>query len=221
MIAWLPVKPFGVFWYFYTLSQLYLVFSAQRVHAIPPKRMLPLLLVVGLISTNWIPASIWFHFRSLCYYSFFFYLGILLCDRGEYWIFKKEAVWTAATAAFILCVLYWSPDHTINNIPTVNMFVGIGFTMLLFWGFRRFSVIGNCAVLQYIGRHTLEIYLFHTYFTSGFRQIDRLLKLDNVYLSIIINSSIGLVASICIAWVLKKLKLSTLVLKPMALFNSK
>lgn len=221
MIAWLPVKPFGVFWYFYTLSQLYLIFGMQRVNSSSPKLMLPLLCAISLIGTNWIPASIWFHFRSLCYYMVFFYLGILLCSQQEYWMFKKEIIYFAAAAAFALCILHWSPDYTINQIPTINFIVAFGFSMLLFWMFRKFSALGNCMVLECIGKHTLEIYLFHTYFTSGFRQIDRIFEIENVYISIFINSAIGIIAPICIVQMLKKMKLAELVLKPLSFLKSK
>lgn len=221
MIAWLPVKPFGVFWYFYTLSQLYVIFSIRRIYSLPSKWMLLLLTVISLIGTNWISASIWFHFRSLCYYMFFFYLGILLCTRREYWIFKKEIIWLAAAAAFVLCILYWLPECTINNIPTVNFIVAFGFSMLIFVAFRKYSVLGNCKILKHMGNHTLEIYLFHTYFTSGFRQIDRIFRIENVYLSIFINSIIGVLAPVCIVQVLNRMKLAELVLKPASFLRKK
>lgn len=183
--------------------------------------MLPLLFVISLIGTNWVPASIWFHLRSLCYYMFFFYLGILLCAQKEYWIFKKEVIWLAAAAAFILCILYWSPEYMISHIPTINFIVAFGFSMLLFWAFRQFPVLGNCMVLEYMGKHTLEIYLFHTYFTSGFRLADRFLKLENEYLSIFLNSVTGVIMPIIIAFLLQKINLIDLCLRPASYVRKK
>lgn len=221
VIAWLPVKPYGVYWYFYTLSQLYLIFSVQCVHNLSYKYMLPLLLTISLIGTNWVPASIWFHFRSLCYYSFFFYLGILMAEKETHWIFSKKFVWAEFAIAIITCILHWSPNRTVDNIPTVNLIVGIGFSLFLFWLFHTFSIIGNCRVLRYMGRHSLEIYLFHTYFTSGFRQVDHFFNIDNVYISILLNMFVGILAPVLISAILKRLKLSTLFLQPVKLIKIK
>ena len=69
------------------------------------------------------------------------------------------------------------------------------------------------GIAEYLGRHTLEIYLFHVYCTAGLRWLVMRVAAP-IIVSIFGLSLLGIVVPICFSLLLKKLVLYDLAFKP-------
>ena len=210
----LPVKPYDLYWYLYTLILLYLIFSLDKIRMLPPKILLPAFTAVNLIGGRLIPGDVWFQLRSVCYYLIFFYMGILLRKYKDSKFFSVRPILIFGAVAGVFCVLFWNSKDHINSIWGVNLAVGMGLSLLLLFLFENFPVLGNCRLLQLYGKHALEVYLFHSYFVSILRTLDRRFGFGNVYIATVLCFVIPSACVLCFAVVCEKLKLSGLLFRP-------
>lgn len=115
-------------------------------------------------------------------YLILFYLGMLSAKHD---VFKKRGVkkllviWLIAVVAFVfwikfLCINYYSIDKYLpygdgTNPPSISLFVMTMMVVLFCYGFFSFCeeifVLKKVTTLtNYIGRHTLFVFLFHKLF---------------------------------------------------------
>ncbi len=111
-----------------------------------------------------------------------------------------------------------------NNIPVLFSFVTqfcmtfclvnafmIGGSILSMW-FQEGSAVSSLLVI--LGRHSLEIYLFHVYLTSGLRPMIRFLHISTYSVAFIFVFLSGIIVPIIISEILRKIGLWNLIFKP-------
>lgn len=216
----LPVQPNDLNWYLYVLVELYLIFSLRPIREISEKILAPLLLIAALLTKHMSSIYSWFQLGPLLYYAPFFYIGMLLCQKKDIAPLQKAVIAAAGSVACVLCLCSCMQGWAFDEKPYAKLFVGMALSLLLFLLFANSHRIGNQRWLSFIGKHSLEIYLFHVYFTAGFRVVDRHLNFQNVYLSVFCNLVLSTGIPLCAGCVCKRLGLYTFFFQPMTFIRS-
>ena len=199
----IPIKPFELYWYLYIVILYYLVFSCTFVNRQNEYAIIILTIAMAVIS-YWVPETWLFGIKNFLYFIPYFHLGCVISRHVEMQN-KKALVFALVPILVLFFTIFWNNEKQINSIRFVNLIVGIGMTICLFGAFKQYRFLGDNKILSSIGRYSLEIYLFHTYFVTFCRTVFNKLRIDNSLMIIVISTSIGVVAPIVIACISKKI----------------
>ena len=106
----------------------------------------------------------------------------------------KVATMFMATAAFF----YWF-RHTRYWYGNWRFGIALSTCWIFLWVFRRCRPLAENRLLQLLGKHCLELYLLHTFFTAGLRSLLPLLGLQTAWPSVIVNFLLSTGISLALA----------------------
>ena len=209
-------KPIYPYWYLYVLVLFYLLLNIGRVRKCG-LLIIPFLLMISSVS-RYVNTHDWFQVQHLLFYAVFFYSGFLWMGREvEYsmWQIIISIILTASSVA--LLVAFWNQNEFICNIPIVSTIVAAGVSISIIKIFKNIKPLSKSRSLNYIGRHSLEIYVIHCFFTAANRVVLVKLGINNVYCSIAINTVISTVIPLIFAYTVGKTGLYDLFFRPINL----
>ena len=153
----------------------------------------------------------------------FFSMGMVICKRG---MIHTHIVLRLFEGIIGLIVVFISSVMRYTSIPRIIVFLAGGMVAdFVFWVYKQlekpFDEGGKAIlvnVLCCLGRHSLEIYLLHVYFTSGFRIIVSRL-FNNSVIAFGLAVIIGIVCPLGISFVLQKLHLWSVFFEPVSILK--
>lgn len=206
------IKPIYPYWYLYILIFLYLIFANNFLHEVNTLCLLLVFAVLAALSQMF--SFPYFEINKLLYYSFFFYVGIIL-KNTDVMIFKmKILIIFLFCISVILCIVLWNSEKYICNYLGVSIVIALGISLMLWLLFKTTELLGGNRFLQTVGKYSLEIYVIHCVFTAGFRTLFPKIGIDNIYLSFVLNGVISTSIPIVFSVLCKKLNIHGLLFKP-------
>ena len=151
----------------------------------------------------------------------FFSLSMLICKIGMKHLPLQLRFIEGTLGLIVVCIgtMIWT------SIPRIIIFIAGGsIADFLFWFFRETFGTGDARkvnVLSYLGRHSLEIYLLHVYFTSGFRLVIRWTHINNAFAAFMIATIIGIVGPLMFSYCLQKTHLWSIFFNPAVFLKKK
>ncbi len=211
-------RPIQLFWFLYVLILLLLIFSVDRIRTLPS----PVLLLCSFalsILTGFLAFPSIFCIRQLCYHAVFFVFGMvaarLLAGKRE---IPKGLLGICGILAAVLIAVFFRPERYLNTIPVVNTLTAISVTLLLVALFRSIPrLAGNCF-LTFCGRHSLSIFLLHSFFVTAFRSLVVRNGDLHVVLAVVLNLILGISFSLLAERILKKTPLHRFFFAPADFF---
>ena len=187
------LEPLGNFWYVYVLFIIYVIAAVTQLPRWPGYWLLlpgAAAVIVADLHLDWSELTLY----RLIYHFFFFALGSMLERRKE--LLKSQklagvAVMCISVAAYFLFVWY-----IYRFYANWRVLIAVSTCYLLLWIFRRYPRISGNRYLQICGKHCLELYLLHTFFTAGFRNLLPLLGVTSPWLSVFLNFILS--ANLCL-----------------------
>ncbi len=197
-------KGFGGYWFTFVLLEMFVVYYLLSLlsRALHFKALMPIgLIVLSVASTTtvmihpydhsnlWNFLSIGHFLRYLPYFS----IGVLSQkhNRGFLNLVSNGAAKTVIAAGYLVSLLIvFSTDiksaaptfHYLNTEIIVRL-LGLLFVFSIFNHYRERFIVADDdkrtswrSVMQYIGRHTLDIYLLHYFFLPNLTQLKGLLS---------------------------------------------
>lgn len=209
-------KPVGECWYLYVLCLLYLIFS--RVGVTDQNKWVLFLLLSCVCIFSQYTNILLFEVSLVLYYAVFFFLGII-ARKSPGWVTDNK--WVLAASLMVSVLLFirvWDKSQTktglINTIPVVSPVIALGLSLTIWYLFTHISCLGSSLLLRYLGRHSLEVYLIHIYFTAGMRVVLRFFDIQSFILSLAATIFTAIVVPLLCSEVLRKLRIYNLFFKP-------
>lgn len=208
----IPVKSIQLFWYLYVLICLYLFMKC--ISCISARKIVLLIgFMMSVISFSWSCYADYTVLRCLFYFSFF-YLGFFLVVEKKIIILKKVTFIISQLLIFIVFFVCWMGGD-IAVVGVIRTILGITASLAVLGVSQLFC---KCSVLQYIGKHSLEIYLLHVYFTSGSRVLIYKRLIANVHMSMVAAAILGVICPLICSAILQKIPgIWNILFKPIAI----
>ena len=170
-ILFIWCKTIDFLWYLYVLAALYALFRLDKVRNAPGRILFVIMAIAGLagsaLESDFLGGL--FCIKLILYYSFIFYVGMLLAKRlrGGESLKKPEtiAILSMGVVSIVLTILFWSREVKIRETPIVSLIAGLGISFLIVLVFMRVDILQRIKPLNYIGRHSIEIYVIHVFCT--------------------------------------------------------
>lgn len=218
LLIW--AKPIYPYWYFYVLLVSYLLFGIKRIRDADARVMASMLLFLSLIS-GFVQTRGWFEIQHILHYVFFFYLGIMFAQHSMSMLFSKPIVILLAIVSICVAAIFWNNSTFIWVIPVVNTVVAVGIVLVFITMFSNMNIFNRKKDLfNYLGKHSLEVYLLHCFFTAGNRVIFAKVGITNLWVSITCNVVISTVIPLGFAVIVKRLGVYNFFFKPVDLIKS-
>ena len=195
-------KPIYPYWYFYVLIIFYLVFYKGSICRILRMNQIAVIVVLFIVSaiSGFVNVNGWFELNHILHDAFFFYLGIMYTERQTRRFFKPV----------IIGILF---------LPIVNTIVATGIVVGIIYLFSHIEIANRKGLYNYLGKHSLEIYVIHCFLTAGNRVLFAKLGIANVYVSIILNMTLSISGSLFFSYITRKLQVYNLFFRPYRLFE--
>ena len=178
------------------------------------------------LGSYFLPAGYYFDAKHVFYYSFFFFGGIVLAKRGQMEFSLKEqkivrlVLLLLIAVSFVLCIVFWTPARYLNEHFLVNWFLAGSFSLGFYYLFKEVRWLGNSSFLGYLGKHSLEIYLIHTFVLSAIRYLLTKSGIASPVVFIIIGLPCGVIIPLLVSFVLRKIRLYNIFFNQLKLFPS-
>lgn len=217
-------RPIDLYWYLYDLVLLYLIFTLSIFRKVKPWIMVCVLMTIAVLG-HYITFD-WFQIPSVMYYMYFFYIGF----SGRYhpgWLLgNRKAAWGSAAVSILLSIILWDKRPyvdrenavSLNSIPVGNLLIAVGISLMLWYLFQNVHYLSENKILLLIGRHCLEIYVLHCFFTAGFRTVFSVIGVQNPFVSVMVNFVLSTSIPLAVALICKKLKIHDLIFRPVTFF---
>lgn len=188
-------------WFLGTYIELLLVLPL--VLLADKKKYFPLLLVgaavvlrgvSNLIGTNGGGKS---HVYNFCYYYPSFFLGLLFC---KYALFEKfQRVFPKESLRVVACVLFTGIAFVVRSKWNITEMTILMTPLLIYLFVVFFSVIGKAnKVFLFFGKHSMNMWLIHTFFCYYYFQKEMLMVSDNAVVDYVLVVAMSLVASMVV-----------------------
>lgn len=204
-------EPLGNFWYIYVLFIFYGVGALVQLPKWP--KMWALLLggiaiVCAQSHMDWTALT---EYRVLYHFGFFF-LGTVFCrNRG---LLKNQKLFGCACMFLATCTLLYGYFWCRNWYGNWKYMIAVATSYVMIYQFYRFPRFSNLKLLQICGRHSLELYLLHTFFTAGLRSLLPKMGLTIPWVSVWLNFLVSTGLSLLIAWCAAKTWVMDAVFRP-------
>lgn len=218
-------RPISPYWYLYDLVLLYLTFTLSIFRKGKPRIMVCILMAIAVLS-HYIMFD-WFQILSVLYYMYFFYIGFSDRHYPGWLIGNKKTTWEMATVSILISIILWDKRSYVdrgnaiflNSIPIGNLLIAVGISLMLWYLFQNVCYFSENKILQLIGRHCMEIYVLHCFFTAGFRTVFFAIGVHNLFVSVVINLVFSTSIPLAVALLCEKLKIHDLIFKPITFFE--
>lgn len=208
----LPFKAVGPFWYFYILIEFYFVFGIKKIHDMKSAIIIPLCIAFGLFG-SWlrIYEIRWLEYASFLFYISFFYIGILTARKKNWRIYDHIIIFISGVFAIAIVMINWNKNNAIYYLPIRSYVVAVGLSFIFMYLFMR---LGKVPVLNFVGKHCIEIYTMHIFITSSGRIILRKCNINNTFIAVILIYFLSVVIPLLVATIMKKIKIYDYFYKP-------
>lgn len=210
------VEPLGNFWYLYVLLVFYVLAGLVRLPKWPWLWALffgGVAVVVADANLDWNYLTIY----RILYHLVFFFLGCLLCRRRE--LITNRKLLGLSSMLLVTASYFFFFGHVYRWYA--NWKVGIALTtcFVLVYQFYRFPALWNRKLFQFCGKHCMELYLLHTFFTAGLRSVLPMVGVTTPWASVWVNFLLSTSISLVLAWGAGKLWFTDLLFRPMRFYQ--
>lgn len=203
-ILQIPIQPIGEFWYLYTLIGFYIIMICISKKNTNINFILLISCFANLLSSRFADSRIY----NLLYYFLFFYFGYWLAYNANRLNKKFITLSMLITIASLFLTIQFG--IVIRIIPIINSIVALSYSISIL---NIFWMNVRSKMLSYFGRHSLDIYIWHSFFTALIRSLFIRMNI-NLCISIPINFMMSLVIPLCIVNVMKKVDCYDVVMNP-------
>ncbi len=209
----IPIQPFGIYWFLYVLMAL-TVLACFFFKYVSRVRVWALSLILAVVAPFIVMTDL-FELHRLLLMAPFFLFGILL--RKGIVSVSSIASGVTVVVAFVLLILSFCGfgELRVMNVSIIVIALGL---CIFFIRLFQCPVLAESSALTFCGRHSLEIYLIHTYVISAERA---LLPHTNVWVSLLLSSVLATVVPLVLAVILQKINLHSLIFRPAYLLRDK
>ncbi len=212
----IPIDPIDETWYLYVLFFLYLICYVLEKVDFKEEFKLGILLII-CIAAEFLPlaeASPWYR---ILHYAFFFYCGLYIAKKPESFITKKCAQWMYYIGAILITLLFFIVGD-MSRIAILNIAVAFVLSMAVVCVFATRDSSGTIVhkCLNCTGRYALEVYLLHTYVITVCRVVLPKVGITQFAPNMLISLLLCVLVPIWAVIVLKKIKLHTIIFRPVA-----
>lgn len=207
-------EPLGNFWYLYVLFVLYVLAAMVRL---PGRHPVWLFALGGL--------SVWAAYLCLdrtqltlyriLYHMFFFAAGSMLCLRRKY---LSSPHLLGLCAMLLSSAAYFYFVWRIWNWYASWKFIIAAATSFVFLA-EFYRIRPRASLLSLCGRHALELYLLHTFFTGGLRTLLPALGVVTPWLSVLVNFAASTAISLVLAVLAGKWRWTDILFRPARLLR--
>ncbi len=209
----LPVQPFGIYWFLYILMAVTLI-ACFFFKVVSRVWVLALSFLLAGLAPFFVMTD-FFELHRFFFMSPFFVLGILL-RKGDLSV-RGLVPNIVIAAGLVLLVLSFCGFSELRTFSVSNLVIALGLCVFFIRIFQHHA-LAESSVLKFCGRHSLEIYLIHTYVISAERA---LLPHSNVWVSLVLSSALSTAIPLCVAVFLQKINLHKLVFRPAYVLRDK
>lgn len=223
-LALIPVKPIQLYWYLFVLIIFYVIFGVIGAAKWNPFAVLAAALGLNLLSAL-LPADMLFDLKRVFFFALFFFLGITLTFLEELAVKTgRETLFLFIPAVFfaaaiVLFIVFWDRDVFLHDRFIVNTVIGTGISLGLYYSFKRIRFLGENRFLVWIGKHSLEIYLLHTFILTAVRVLFGRIGIQNTVFLILSGLCLGVFLPLLIALIFRKIRIYDLFFSPFVFFR--
>lgn len=212
----IPIIAMPTFWFLYVLIILYLFF----IFVVRQKKQIIFWLVFGvatcILQRDIITVLPGITATKFFQYLLFFVVGFLWRDIYAA-KFKRFRIYVLGAGIALLAIYLYIYGENLS-----------GWTQVPFWGW----ILALCLciivvdtgmqlekkfdgeLLNFLGMHSLQIYVMHVIVTAGVRAIAPKIGISVVPIQMLLSLILGIVAPLCVEWVVNKLRIEKLLFKP-------
>lgn len=212
LLIW--TKAISPYWYLYVLFFCYLLAALFIKIKINPYLLLGIGLACNIGSNFFGNFNTVSEIPKILYYFIIFMIGCFWKKRTDLFEKHRKKIYIFSGCSIVLLAVVWPFSGRIDKVPVANVIIAVGISFLFIFLFEKVKFLGSNRFLQYCGKRALEIYVIHCFFTAGFRVILARIGITSSVLSLIINTVLSLFLSLAFDWIVKKIKLHSLLFKP-------
>lgn len=223
-IIMIPVKPIQLYWYIFVLIIFYVIFAYIRKIKVNIWLLLAITLIL-CIASHFIPQHLIFDVKRLLYYSFFFTFGMMLEIQKGRAQSKTVRIFAGISATVLVMLagtfyfIFWDRDIFLHDRFIVNIVIALGVSIAACFIFDKVSIIGNSRPLGYLGRHSLEIYLIHTFVISAVRALYSRIGVYDTAINLITCLILAVAVPLLISIIFRKIRIYDIFFSPVSLFK--
>lgn len=219
LMIWAKTIP--PYWYIYVLLFFYGALSLRRVRAMRSGAVFAVLFALSyVVHEGYLRLTDWFEIERVARYAVFFYAGYAIQQRGG--LTKRQstaALVVGGAVALAQAVQLYLRRHLPSDSPLQSPYALV-ISIFLLEAFRRSRTLGGSALLALIGRHCLEIFVLHCFFTSSLRPVLTRLGVKSAGLSMALNMSVSTFASLGLALLIRRMGLFAPAFRPYTALKS-
>lgn len=191
------LEPLGNFWYLYVLFIFYGLGALLRLPRWKPLWTLFFGGVAILCADSHMDWTALTEYRIL-YHLVFFFLGTVFCRyRAQ---LKNEKLFGLSALFLWVCTLLYVWFWCRSWYGNWKLMIALATCYVMLYQFRNIPTLSGLWLFQICGRHSLELYLLHTFFTAGLRALLPWMGITAPWLSVVLNFLISTGVSLLIAW---------------------
>lgn len=222
----LVIDPIDETWYLYVLFFLYVIcYGVEKIKANEELKLGVLLLVS--FAAEFLPLALSSPLYRMLHYGFFFYLGVYVAKKPDSLFTTKTARYVCYGLTASIAALFFITG-SMSGMKIVNIIVSFVLSMAVILYFMGSSEkresMGKVRGAVYdslncTGRYALEVYLLHTYVITVCRVVLPKIGVIHFAPNMVICFLLCVLVPIGAVLILKKIKLHTLIFRPVALWR--
>lgn len=210
------LEPLGNYWYLYVLFIFYGLAALIRLPRWNPLWFLLFgasAVVAADACMDWTQLTLY----RIIYHLPFFMLGSILC-RNKKLLKNPQLLGISAMFLSVAAVLYILLYNR-NWYGNWQYLIALYTSYVMLWQFYRFPRLSGFPLFRLCGKHCLELYLLHTFFTAGLRPLLPLWGITTPWLSVWVNFLISTGLSLLLAVLAGKIPAMDMVFRPARLLG--
>ena len=205
------LEPLGNFWYLYVLFVIYLIAAVTHLGSWRPWWLLmpgALAVMAADLHLDWTNLTLY----RILYHFFFFAVGSALCRRR--WILDSPKVLGLTGIGLSLVAYFYFFCGIRNWYANWKLGIALATCFAFLAVFRHWRPLAELKLFQVCGKHCLEIYLLHTFFTAGFRALLPLAGIRTPWLSVWVNFLLSTLVCLGIAFLAARARWTDVLFRP-------
>ena len=210
------VNPLGNFWYLYVLFILYLLGGVLRVPDWPGYWLLlpgAAAVTAAALHLDWTRLTLY----RVIYHFAFFAMGCGLRRRPR--LLSSAKLLGCSAMVLSTVVYFYLFRHTRGFYANWHFAIGVSLCFVMVYLFYRCDGLAELPLLQFCGKHCLELYLMHTFFTAGLRSLLPLLGIVTPWCTVWTNFLLSTIICMALAWAAERFWPADLLFRPARLIR--